>query len=245
MGDLADVYEETRNSIRALIESRPPQDLDRQVPATPRWRVRDIVAHLIGDLESIRAGDFPEQFFQSFGDAAAIADLNAWTDGHVAKRAGKPADELFKEWDEATAELVPMMRGHEAWPERVPFFVDRVLITDLGVHQQDIYGAFDVKRDRESPPVKIGVAGYIAVIDMRLKADGGGSLAFEADKSWVAGENGGEPTATVRATRFELFRALSGRRSPDQIRSYDWKGDPEPFIGYFYPYGVRSDALVE
>ena len=30
-------------SIRDLLESRPSEDLDRSVPATPGWRVRDIV----------------------------------------------------------------------------------------------------------------------------------------------------------------------------------------------------------
>ena len=242
---MADVYEETRASIRDLLDSRPPEDLERPVPATPGWRVRDVVAHLVGDLESISAGDFPSEFFDSFGDEAAVAKLNQWTTGHVEKRAALPGDELFKEWDEKAATIVPKLRGLEPWSERVPVFVDRVLITDLGVHQQDIYGAYGLDRDREGPPAKIGVAGYIAIIGLRLQGDGGGTIAFEAPgKRWVVG-NGEDPDATIRASRFELFRALSGRRSPEQVRAYDWTGDPEPFIQYFYPYGVRSETLVE
>ena len=245
MGDMADVYEETRTSIRDLLDSRPPADLERPAPATPGWRVRDVVAHLIGDLESIPSGDFPAEFFDSFGDETAIGNLNRWTTGHVEKRARLSYEELLKEWDERAAAMVLKMRGEEPWPERVPPFVDRVLITDLGVHQQDIYGAFGIERDREGPPVKIGVAGYIAIIGLRLQGDGGGTIAFEAPgKRWVVG-NGEDPDATIRASRFELFRALSGRRSPEQVRAYDWTGDPEPFIQYFYPYGVRTEALVE
>jgi hypothetical protein len=38
---------------------------------------------------------------------------------------------------------------------------------------------------------------------------------------------------------------MSGRRSPDQIRAYDWNGDPEPFVDLFYIYGVRKEPLVE
>ncbi|MCA1830380.1 MAG: maleylpyruvate isomerase family mycothiol-dependent enzyme [Actinobacteria bacterium] len=34
-------------------------------------------------------------------------------------------------------------------------------------------------------------------------------------------------------------------RSPDQIRAFEWQGDPEPFLSLFYPYGLRTDALVE
>jgi uncharacterized protein (TIGR03083 family) len=244
MGDMVDVYEETRSSIRDLLEKRPAEDLDRDVPATPGWRVRDVVAHLIGDVDCISRGDFPREFFESFGDATAIVSLNTWTAGHVSARAGRPLDELLKEWDEVTATIVPMMRGHNLWPEGVPPFADRVLITDLGVHQQDIYGTFEITRDRESPPVKIGVSGYNATMDLRLRSDGVGALSFEApDKRWIAG--GDDPVATVRATRFEFFRAMSGRRSPEQLLSFDWSGDPEPFLPYFYPYGIRKDALDE
>ena len=67
--------------------------------------------------------------------------------------------------------------------------------------------------------------------------------AFTA-RSWLTG--GDEPTATVKIrSRFELFRALSGRRGLDQLRAYEWDGDPETYVHYFYPYGIRKDALVE
>jgi hypothetical protein len=79
---------------------------------------------------------------------------------------------------------------------------------------------------------------------MRLQADGTGAAAIEASgKRWVVG--GDEPGATLRTNRFELFRALSGRRSLDQLRSYDWDGNPEPLLPYFYPYGPRAESLVE
>jgi hypothetical protein len=42
----------------------------------------------------------------------------------------------------------------------------------------------------------------------------------------VAGE--GDPACTLRTTRFEVFRAVTGRRSLAQLRSYDW--DPEPRV---------------
>jgi hypothetical protein len=126
----------------------------------------------------------------------------------------------------------------------MPWFSDRVILTDLAVHQQDIFGTLGIKKERESAQVKIGLAGYIGTMDFRLKDAGSPAMRFAAgEKSWVAGD--GEPAATVRSNRFELFRAMSGRRNPGQIRSYDWTGDPEPFIPFFYPYGVRADALVE
>ena len=243
MGDLGDVYEGTRSSIVELVRHHANQ-FDLPVPATPEWRVRDVVSHLVGDIECILRGDFPSEFFRSFGDAAAILELNEWTQSHLEARRNRSLDEIVAEWDELTPPLVSMMRTETERPDGVPPFADRVIVTDLGVHQQDIFGAFGVKRDHDGPTVKIGSAAYIAALDFRLRAEGRGALAIEAPgKRWVVG--GDEPSATVRTNRFELFRALSGRRSLDQLRSYDWDGDPEPFLGCFYPYGLREESLIE
>lgn len=245
MADLAGVYEETRREVISFVEGLDEEGLRTSIPATPDWTVRDVIAHLTGDVACIVRGDFPREFFESFGDEAAVVPLNEWTFGHVESRRDKTLGEVVSEWDATTEkELLPMMRGDVSWPEGVPPLADRVLLTDLGVHQQDIYGAFGVERGRDGAPVKIGSSGYIATMGWRLSADGVGALKLEApDKSWVAGK--GEPLATVRASRFEFFRALSGRRSMDQLRAYEWEGDPEPFLSYFYPYGVRREALAE
>jgi hypothetical protein len=58
----------------------------------------------------------------------------------------------------------------------------------------------------------------------------------------VAGS--GDVTATVGAPRFEIFRAMTGRRSAEQITAFTWEGDegarrPFPF---FKP---RPTPLVE
>ncbi len=243
MGDLGDVYEATRSSIVELVRERASES-DRLVPATPGWRVRDVVSHLVGNVESMLRGDFPQEFFRSFGDPNAIEDLNEWTQGYVETRNDRSLDEIVAAWDELTPQLVSMFRGETEWPDGITRFADRVLVTDLGVHQQDIFGAFGIERDRDGAAVRIGSSAYIAAMDLRLQSEGKGVLAIEAPgKRWVAG--GDEPAATLRTDRFELFRALSGRRSLDQLRSYDWDGDPEPFLHCFYLYGLREEALVE
>ena len=43
----------------------------------------------------------------------------------------------------------------------------------------------------------------------------------------------GEPIGAVEAPAFELFRALTGRRSENQIRRYRWTLDPEPYFVAF------------
>ncbi|MGH2758175.1 MAG: hypothetical protein ACRDKJ_01280, partial [Actinomycetota bacterium] len=69
--------------------------------------------------------------------------------------------------------------------------------------------------------------------DMALRVEAG-------DHRWETGD----PKTTV-TDPFELLRAYGGRRSPDQIRSWDWSGDPEPYLPLVSPFGLRADELVE
>ena len=244
MADLAEVYARTRKELANLVSSLSEDDLERPVPATPGWSIRDVIAHLAGDVERIRANDFPREFFFALGSEQGVAVLNGWTARHVADRRGRPLQDVLDEWENAAAAVSPMMRGDVEWPEGVLPFAAHVLVTDVGVHQQDVHGALGAVKDRDAAAVRIGLGTYIAGADLRLKTSNGPALRLVTeDKEKVAGA--GEPVATVHAPRFELFRAMSGRRSPDQLRAYEWDGDPEPFIELFYPYGVREEALVE
>ncbi|MFN2593913.1 MAG: maleylpyruvate isomerase family mycothiol-dependent enzyme [Actinomycetota bacterium] len=244
MADLANVYEETRLSIIDLARAHK-DDLTRPVPATAEWSARDVLGHVVGDVEGILRGDFPADFFASFGDPDAVVSLNEWTERQLQKFESLSLDELFAQWDDMTPTLLSMMRGETEWPDGVlPGIADRAITIDLGVHRQDLLGAFGIEADRDAPAIKIGSSAYVAILDMRLRSDGVGALAIEVPgKQWTVG--GDDPEVTLRTDRFELFRSLSGRRSPAQVRNYDWTGDPEPFLTYFYPYGPREDSLVE
>jgi len=152
--------------------------------------------------------------------------------------------EILDEWSEHSGMITAMAKGERPWPDAAPPFSDRIVITDVGAHEQDVYGALGLVQHRESPAVKIGVSSYIGGLDLKLQALQSPAVGFVADdRQWVAGE--GAPAATVTASRFELFRALSGRRAPEQVRALQWVGDPEPFVRFFYPYSPRTDALVE
>ncbi|MDQ4145994.1 MAG: maleylpyruvate isomerase family mycothiol-dependent enzyme [Actinomycetota bacterium] len=244
MADIGEVYDVTRKELSNFVSSLSEGDLKRPVPATPGWSIRDVIAHHSGAVEDLAAGDFPREFFFAIGSEEGVAALNEWTGRQVGDRPDRTLQDMLDAWEEGTAAIIPMLRGEVPWPGDVLPFAGHVLMTDLAVHQQDIYGALGLVKDRDEAPVAIGFSTYRAGIDFRIQASGGPSLRFVTeDTERVAG--GGEPIATVRATRFELFRALSGRRSQDQIRAYEWQGDPEPFLEFFYPYGVREEALVE
>lgn len=244
MTELAEVYAVTRKELANFVSSLPEEDLDRPVPATPPWSIHDVIAHMAGVFTSIAAGDFPKEFFDALGSEQGITLLNEWTDRQVDARRDRSLQDLLDEWENATAAVLPMIRGDMPWPQEVVSYAAYVLMTDLAVHQQDIYGALGLVKDRDEHPIAIAYSTFVAGVDIRIQESGGPSLRFLTEyKEKVAG--GGEPVATVRGPRFELFRALSGRRSPEQVREYEWDGDPEPFITFFYPYGEREEALVE
>ncbi|MFP5353336.1 MAG: maleylpyruvate isomerase family mycothiol-dependent enzyme [Actinomycetota bacterium] len=244
MPEVVDVYEQLRNDISEFVSGLTPEELDTSVPATPGWTIRQVVAHLAADATYLISGDFPREFFEAFGDEGAVVKLNDWTARQLDERKDRSLEEVLQDWKTSAIELTAMMRGEQPWPDGVLPFADRVVLTDAAVHQQDIFGALGIEEARDSVPIKIGLSGYIATMGWRLASAGIPPLRFDlGEKSYVAGD--GEPAATVRANRWEFFRAMSGRRSPEQIAAYDWKGDAEPYIPYFYPYGRRRDALVE
>ncbi len=244
MADAVQIYDDTRIKISDLVRGLPDGDLDRDVPATAGWSIRDVVCHLSGDVACLIEGDFPREFFESFGDADAVVSLNRWTDGHIEARRDRSLEEVLSEWETNAEVFTSMASGERPWPEGVLGFSELVLLTDATVHLHDIYGALGRTDERDGAGIRLANAGYIAVMGWRLAASGLPPLRVVADDSErLAGD--GEPAATVRASRFEMFRALSGRRGPDQIRAFEWEGYAEPYIPFFYPYGIRQEALIE
>jgi len=245
VGDLADVYDEARRRLSDFVSGLDEDALARRVPATPAWTVRDLMSHVVGVAAANSEGRrVPADFMDAWRNPHAATELNEWTQTHVTERGGASIEEILLEWEKHSANLASMLRGDRDSPAGAPDFIGYVLITDAAAHTHDVYGAFKMVREREEPPVKIGLASYIGGVDMRIRQTDLPALCFDtgAKQRVVGGE---EPAATVKADRFELFRALSGRRSPYQVRAYQWDADPEPYLPFFYPYGLREDALVE
>jgi uncharacterized protein (TIGR03083 family) len=244
VGDLGDVYDDSRRSLVDLLVGLGDEELARRVPACPDWTIKDVAAHLTGVAEDwIRAGG-PREFIEPADREDAVVRLDEWTAAQVAERADKSIKEIVDEWADYAAVAVSIIKGETPPPPNALMFADRILVTDLAAHTHDVYGALGIVRDRDSAPVKIAASTYIGWLDIQLQAADGPALTVDAgDRRWVVGGN--DPDATVRADRFEFFRALSGRRGPDQIRALYWEGDPEPFVPFFYPYSPRRDALIE
>ena len=256
---LAPVYEETRDRIVALVRhpatGTSARVAETVVPACPGWRVRDVIAHVTGIYADIVGGNL---------QGGATDD---WTAAQVESRRHLTIDALLAESDDAGPKLATMI---DDFPGRY----GQQVVADLAVHEQDIRGALGGPGARDSAAVRLCLEFLIgAVVHPGATALGLGPLELRAGhRSWVVGTGDpgdGEPeraiaaaiaapcpprpsaslvpTGRVVADSFELFRALTGRRSAAQIRRFEWDVDPEPYLPLFdqWPFRLRSADLPE
>ena len=245
MLDLAAAYAETQEHLADLVRGLPRQELDRKVPASPEWSVRDVVAHVTGVAADAVSGMIPPELdlVLSLSDPTHAARRDELTAQQVASRRGRSLGEILEEWSGHVSRLLPMIRGEQPFPSGVPF-ADAVLVTDLAVHAQDVRGALGRPGDRESAAVSVALVSYATALVLKLAAAKLPPLRLRyGGKERVVGD--GEPAATLEGDRFEIFRALSGRRSSEQMLAMRWEGDPTPYVPLIPAYGPRSDPIVE
>jgi len=222
--DHAAVYEGIRVRVTDLVSGLPDAALDAGAPATPGWRVRDVVAHLAGAAADVLAGNLE-----------GVAS-DPWTEAQVAARRDAPIDAVLAEWADSAARLEARMPGYEA-PVRA------IILTDAVTHEFDVRGALGDRGARDSDAVAYAFRGVSGGIGAR-RGDGGPLRIVHEAGEVVVGD--GDPAATVRTTRFEVLRAALGRRSASQVAAWDWDGDPMPdtvVLPAFAP--LRSTPLDE
>jgi uncharacterized protein (TIGR03083 family) len=243
--DTAAAYLSAQRSVEELVRAASPEELDRTVPACPLWRVRDVVSHVTGVARDVVEGGLLGDFnvIEAWQTEDGTRAGNEFTDRHVTSRRDRDIDDVLGEWREVTARLLPILRGEQQAPQPFPF-VELVPINDIAAHLHDIRGALQRPGDRDTPLVSLAFASYLAAFGMRCAKRGLPAIRVRYDgKERITGD--GEPAATWSGERFELFRALAGRRSNAQIAAMDWEGDATPYIPLVSMYGVRSEALVE
>lgn len=243
--DLAAAYDEARRSLTDLVRELGPDELAMKVPASPAWDVKDVVAHLAALAQLASHGTAPPELDlpRSWSDAEQAGIREAMNQREVEARRGRSLEEILDEWAGHTKVLLPMMRGDVEWPMPIPFLAN-VVTTDLAMHVQDVRNAVGRPGERESAAVGAALASYTGGLDLRLRMHGLRALRIRyGDRERVLGD--GEPAATLTADRYEILRALSGRRSSAQIRAMQWEGDPEPYLEHLPAYGERADDLEE
>lgn len=248
--DIGAAYRDTRERLTGLLKEAGEGVADTPVPACPAWTVRDVTAHLAGTCTDILNGNL---------DGVATDE---WTAAQIDARKGRPMIEIIEEWNQAAEQCEPLA-------EAFPPVAGRQWVADQHTHEHDIRGALRAPGGRDGAGLEVGVTFFVtAGFASSISARGAGPIEVrtpEGDR-WVVGtaeavapqegflaseqddaEGDDPPRITLTAPRFELFRALTGRRSRAQIASFDWSDDAEPYLDLFEygPFTIRSDDLVE
>lgn len=220
-----EAYRDLRTTVIGLAQGRGAE-LDEIAPATPEWRVRDVLSHLAGVCDDVVHGNL--------GGVAT----DGWTAAQVAKRADWSVERILEQWEEDGAALDPIIDG-------TPPGTFGQLLYDAWTHEQDVRGALGSPGGREGPAMDCAFAWGIGQMQTRDRDDARTGLVLDAgdDGEWVVGT---APAAgSVHTSRFELMRAFTGRRSLAQLRAWDWDPDPEPARLVFTIFTPRPTDLVE
>jgi len=220
--DFVAVYRDTHERIVSLVASLPADQLVRDVPGCPGWRVRDVIAHLTGISTDVATNNLE-------GRATP-----PWTARQVAERADHSLDEMLREWG---SRVPTMLEAIEAFPDA------RRTVFDIFCHEHDLRGTVGIRgaSDPEVARAVVGAAG--AGFEQRVADAGLAPLTIRTaeGEEICAGADG----VVLEATAFELFRAMFGRRSREQVLTYEWLGDPEPYLLLLNLFGDLPAARVD
>jgi uncharacterized protein (TIGR03083 family) len=176
------------------------------VPATPEWRAHDVLAHLVGITDDVVNGRLE-----------GLAS-NAWTKAQVDARVGRSTAELLEEWDETSPQFEEMLAA-------APAEIAGQALFDAATHEHDLRNALGAPGARDSDAVDTG---WEWIVEARTRA-GAHAMCFVVEGG-EAPSGVGDPVARIEASRFELFRAVAGRRTPDEIAGYRWDREPDPAL---------------
>jgi hypothetical protein len=183
-----------------------------------------VVAHVAGVVGDVLAGRI---------DGIAT---EPWTHAQVDARRARPLAEIVDEWDEQARILEGFLdaagaRGRQA-------------VADVATHEHDVRGALGAPGARDSDAVRIGL-GFLAA----ALASSAGALGVRLRVESLDGEMFGEEGATIvlRGHPWELMRAMTGRRSVDQLRAMEWSGFDEAVLPAFAfgPFQPAEAPIVE
>ena len=244
MPDLAAAFSEIHRALHDDLLVASPEQWATPIPIRPPWTVQDTVAMLAGFAGALIDGRWTEDFSDSWSDHKIRDRLHDTLEGLIAERRGRSGDEILKEWDEHSAKLERMMAGEEPFPTGTHPFVAWSYLWAVVQNSYNVWAAMGIVKTRSFKATILCLESAVMWLDMRLQATGKPALRVRAGTTeWVVGD--GAPVATVTAPAFELFRALSGRRSLTQIREFDWEGDPREFLDVISPFEPPKEAFVE
>jgi uncharacterized protein (TIGR03083 family) len=195
---------------------------DQAVPACPDWRVRDVVAHLAGLCE-----DWVNRRLNGCAS-------DAWTASQVDRFAHSSCDEIVEAWATAIDSFSHLDLTLGGIPAAQAAFGDAV------IHEADIRGAYGAQRVPEDAVLlsfeialdrwASEVLGPAELLPLHIKTPEG--------DGWRLGPENGD-AGLLEIPRYELFRALAGRRGAEQVLEYHWSAQADRYVQAGLPYPFR------
>lgn len=243
--DLAAAFSEIRRSLAEQLATLDEADWHAPIPTRPSWTVKDTLAMLSGFAEALILGRWTEDYSDAWSDGSLREKLHQSFEAMIAERRTRTGREILTEWEANAPRLQRMMTGEESFPPGTQAFAPYGYLWAVVQNAHNIWSALGVvAKARDAEATRLCLESAVIWLDMRLQATGLPALRLRTgNREWVVGD--GAPGATVTAPAFDLFRALSGRRSLDQIRAFSWEGDPEPYLNVFSPFELPREAVVE
>jgi len=224
MTDLQQAYRGVRTRLADLLQGASAAELSRAAPATPEWTVRDNLAHLAGVAADIVAGN--------------LADVGGdeWTAAQVERARDRSGAALLEAWTTDASMVEPLIDGFGR--------AGHQLVTDAVTHEHDIRGGLDKPGARDSDAVDVGFHFVGSALGSGFHATGAPTIVVVHDAG-TAAFGSDERAVTVRVSRFEFLRALTGRRSQEQISGYDWDAPIDPATLVLPRFTARPESLEE
>lgn len=186
--DRKDIYFESKQAVTSLVDNAN-QHLD--VPACPGWRVRDVLAHLVGQLEDVATGNIEG------------GGTDEWTAAQVDRFRDVELTDILAAWDQAI--IGAGDNGDD---------ILRMIVPDLIVHEFDIRGALGNTENRDNPALLETALNFIDFQQEEFRKSGLPAVRFVIDgHEALMGE--GDPVLELQSNAFEITRLIFGRRSAE------------------------------
>lgn len=221
--DIAARYMLAQASFAEFARTLSDDDWAAPTPCTPVWTVRDVLSHVAGIPDDAIAGRM---------DGAPGEE---WTAAQIERNRSFSVPELLERWDAQTPGFAGMLQA--IGEVRPPI--------DCHTHEHDVRQALGRPGNRDSVIIETSALGLAAIDDCPV------ALTVElADGRIVrSGQENAERPVTLRGvTPFELFRSRPGRRSPEQVRGWDWTGDDadiDAIVAVWAFFGPATTPILE
>ncbi|PND55641.1 hypothetical protein CRM90_21490 [Mycobacterium sp. ENV421] len=216
---LETIYRTARGRVQDLAATLTGEQLQSHVPATPRWTVHELMAHLVGCAADAVSGRLD----------AVTSDQ--WTARHVRERRRNSIEELMAEWDRIGGAADATLTDEQLYGPN--------LAIDTICHEADLHEALGfprVNREHWQPFLDV----TMLYLGRQLRRSTTLLIVDDQDLQWCCGS--GEPMTLLRADGYELLRANLSRRSLNQIAAWEWTPAPtEEMIHGFGVFGTRID----